>query len=286
MGSCEAELQARIEQLQQRVGFLEEKNKDLELALKTVVEHGDLIEAALKQSNLELQREVTERQRAELSLQNLVEAVIQQKHDLEIILDTLREHGDLVAAQWLDKATHAQQLALYDSLTHIPNRRYFDTHFQQQWRQMMRERSPLSVVLCDVDYFKQFNDVYGHLVGDDCLKRVAQALCHTVQQPCGLVARYGGEEFAAILPQTMLDGALRVAEAMQHAMQQLAIPHAQSNVSGVVTLSIGVVCTIPDVEQSPTMLLDEADRLLYLAKRRGRNQIVHLSILDGVPAAD
>jgi diguanylate cyclase (GGDEF)-like protein len=84
----------------------------------------------------------------------------------------------------------------------------------------------------------------------------------------------------------MLDGALRVAEAMQHAMQQLAIPHAQSNVSGVVTLSIGVVCTIPDVEQSPTMLLDEADRLLYLAKRRGRNQIVHLSILDGVPAAD
>lgn len=286
MRSCEAKLQARIEQLQQKVVSLEKKNNDLELALKTVVEHGDLIEAALQQSNLALQREVTERQRAELSLQNLVEVIIQQKNDLEIILDTLREHGDLVDAQWLDKAARAQQLAFYDSLTHIPNRRYFDTHLQQQWRQTMRERSPLSIVLCDVDYFKQFNDVYGHLMGDECLKQVAQALSQTVQQPCGLVARYGGEEFAAILPQTTLDDALCVAEAMQRAMQQLAIPHTMSAVSGVVTLSIGVVCTTPDAERSPTMLLDEADRLLYLAKRQGRNQIVHLAILDGVPATD
>lgn len=279
-----AELQAENERLQQQIARLGVENQELELLLTTVTEHGDAVEAALQVSNRRLLQEIAEHQRTEAALRSLLQILAQQKADLEIVLDTLREHGDAVDAQWQAKVSTAQRLAMYDGLTQIPNRRHFDSHLQQQWRQMIRDRSLLSILLCDVDHFKQFNDRYGHVAGDECLKQVAQTLYQAVQRAGDMVARYGGEEFAVILPQTPLQGALLVAARMQHRMQQLGIPHDRSSVSATVTLSIGVVCATPEVGQSPTMLLDEADRLLYLAKQQGRNQVIHpLSTPSAVP---
>ena len=139
---------------------------------------------------------------------------------------------------------------------------------------MSRERSPLSILLCDIDYFKQFNDTYGHLAGDHCLKEIAQVISRSLKQPSDLAVRYGGEEFAAILPHTSLEGAMAIAQQLQVSVKQLHIPHTQSAVSEYVTLSIGVASTIPEVGRSPKNLLDAADQLLYLAKKQGRNQII------------
>lgn len=275
MESEAAELQAENDRLRQQIARLAVENHQLELLLTTVTEHGDAIGVALQTANQQLRQEIAEHQRTEAMLRSLLQILSQQREDLEIILDTLREHGDLVDAQWQAKVSTAERLAMYDGLTQIPNRRHFDSHLQQQWRQMIRDRSPLSILLCDVDCFKQFNDRYGHMAGDECLRRVAQTMDQTVQRAGDLVARYGGEEFAVILPQTPLKGALSVARRMQRQIQQLAIPHDRSSVSARITLSIGAVCTTPEVGQSPTMLLDEADRLLYLAKQQGRNQVVH-----------
>jgi diguanylate cyclase (GGDEF)-like protein len=187
------------------------------------------------------------------------------------------EHGDVVDTQWEQKLYEATLLASLDGLTKIANRRRFDDHLEHQWRQMVREHEPLSIILCDIDCFKQFNDAYGHPAGDDCLKQVAQALNDTLNRPHDLVARYGGEEFAAILPQTSRSGALRVAERMQAAIAKLKIAHAHSPVHPSITLSIGVATTIPTPARSPRSLLDEADQFLYGAKQQGRNRILHQS---------
>lgn len=271
-------LLAEIEQLQQTVDRLQRDNQDLQIALTTTAEHGDLIEAHLQETNCQLQAEVTERQRAEATLRAILELISHQKNDLEIILQTITEHGDILDIQWYEKVQQANLLAGLDGLTKIANRRRLDEYLQQQWQQMASERSPLSIILCDIDCFKQFNDTYGHLSGDECLKKIAQLLNHTFTRPTDLVSRYGGEEFVVILPQTDTHGALLVAQKLQRAVEQLAIVHARSTVSEYITLSIGLVSTIPDQTQCPKTLLDEADRLLYVAKQRGRNQIVHASL--------
>ncbi|NJK41507.1 MAG: GGDEF domain-containing protein [Acaryochloridaceae cyanobacterium SU_2_1] len=171
------------------------------------------------------------------------------------------------------KARRSFCLANQDGLTKIANRRRFDEYLEQQWQQVMQEQETISVILCDVDYFKPYNDTYGHLAGDRCLKSVAQALQKSVLYPLDLAARYGGEEFAAILPKTGIEGAVQVARRIQFAIAQLQIPHAHSAVSNHLTLSIGIVCTTPIQGQSLVQILDQADQLLYQAKQNGRNQI-------------
>jgi diguanylate cyclase (GGDEF)-like protein len=271
-------LLAEIGQLRQTVDRLQQANQDLQIALTTTAEHGDLIEAQLQETNRQLQAEVLERQRAEATLRAFVDLISDQKNDLEIILQTITEHGDILDAQWYEKVRQANLLAGLDGLTQIANRRRFDEYLEQQWKQMSCERSPLSIILCDIDCFKQFNDTYGHLSGDECLKKIARVLSHTFNCSMDLVSRYGGEEFAAILPQTDIHRALKVTQKLQRAVRQLLIFHARSTVSEYITLSIGLASTVPDYTQSPNTLLDEADRLLYLAKQQGRNQIVHTSL--------
>ncbi|MBD1940520.1 diguanylate cyclase [Microcoleus sp. FACHB-68] len=166
-----------------------------------------------------------------------------------------------------------ERLATLDGLTQVANRRRFDQYLSQEWVRQAREMKPLSLILCDVDYFKNYNDTYGHQAGDDCLQQIARALNRAIQSSAHLLARYGGEEFAVILPNTSAEAAAAVAEAMRLAIQELRIGHAQSSVSQYVTLSLGLATTIPTQECSPETLIGVADKALYQAKRQGRNRI-------------
>lgn len=195
--------------------------------------------------------------------------------------------GDGVALTFRDISEYkAMQLALQeanrdlhrqaniDSLTKVANRRRFNKYFSQEWRRCARERKPLALILCDVDYFKRYNDYYGHQKGDECLVKVARAIDRALKRPGDLVARYGGEEFAVILPNTNSEGAIQVAEAIRWEMQRLQIPHARSEISDYITVSLGVSTKIPSPYLLPEILIDGADRALYEAKDRGRNRII------------
>ena len=181
----------------------------------------------------------------------------------------------LVLTRKLDDANQElTRLSSLDGLTGISNRRQFDETLLREWRRLGRQGRPLSMLLCDVDYFKQFNDSYGHQVGDECLKAVARTLKDTLRRPADLVARYGGEEFAVILPDTEITGALQVAEAMRSAVEGLNITHRYSKGGSVVTISIGVASTTPSRTGSDSsVLLKRADDALYRAKQAGRNRI-------------
>lgn len=167
-----------------------------------------------------------------------------------------------------------EDLSLVDGLTGIGNRRRFDEFLIREWRRSRRARTPLALVLLDVDYFKAFNDHYGHATGDDCLREVAATLAMLVRRPGDLCARYGGEEFAAILPHTDLAGARTLAERIREAVLALEIPHEGSVVSPHVTVSIGIAASDPSAAEEPDDLLRDADRRLYEAKSAGRNRVV------------
>jgi diguanylate cyclase (GGDEF)-like protein/PAS domain S-box-containing protein len=169
------------------------------------------------------------------------------------------------------------RLANLDGLTGVANRRRFEEHLDQEWRRMFREKSPLSIILGDLDYFKRYNDAYGHLEGDDCLKVVASAITRVVNRPADLVARYGGEEFAIILPNTPTEGALQVAQLIRQEIQKLRIPHQASAVGEYVTMSLGMATKIPTQELLAKELIEAADKALYQAKEQGRNcAVAHL----------
>jgi diguanylate cyclase (GGDEF)-like protein len=167
-----------------------------------------------------------------------------------------------------------QDLVYIDALTQISNRRQFDERMVQEWKRLKREQLPLSLILCDVDYFKQYNDTYGHQAGDDCLYNIAQTLANAVRRPPDLAARYGGEEFVVLLPNTSLEGAKDVAKKIQTHILSLQLPHQKSAVSQYVTASFGVTSVIPTESITPEQLLLKADRALYQAKAEGRDCIV------------
>lgn len=167
-----------------------------------------------------------------------------------------------------------QRLVYLDDLTQIANRRRFDEYLSLEWQRLARETAPLSLILCDVDYFKRYNDTYGHQAGDACLQHVAQAISRVIKRPTDLVARYGGEEFAVILPNTTASGAVHVASAIHEEVQRLLIPHVTSSVSKFITLSVGVSSTVPQKEFSPEALIAVADKALYEAKEQGRNRVI------------
>lgn len=165
-----------------------------------------------------------------------------------------------------------QRLMNADGLTELNNRRRFDEYLMSEWRRSLREQVPLAVLMTDVDEFKRYNDTYGHLEGDDALKRIASALRSCCARPADLPARFGGEEFAVVLPGTTIEGAMHLAENIHQAVRALAIEHRTSSVEPYVTLSIGVAACVPCAETSPLLLLNSADEALYAAKRAGRNR--------------
>lgn len=167
-----------------------------------------------------------------------------------------------------------ERLASLDGLTGVANRRQFDLHLKREWQRLLRETAPISVIMCDVDFFKAYNDTYGHQMGDECLKQIAKILENCAQRSTDLASRYGGEEFVIVLPNTGIKGALQVADKIQHQIRALEIEHQKSEVSGYVTLSLGVACQVPNHDRSPESLIKLADAALYEAKSKGRNCII------------
>lgn len=174
--------------------------------------------------------------------------------------------------------TQLKKASYMDSLTHIPNRRSFDEAFYREWQRALRDTSALSLIFIDVDYFKKYNDFYGHLAGDDCLKEVAQSLQKNLKRPTDMLARYGGEEFVVILPSTDAKGATKVAETLRNHIATLNLEHQDSEISDFVTISLGIVTTIPMLKHQPRDYIHTADKALYQAKQQGRNQVVCKSI--------
>ncbi|MDR0226806.1 MAG: diguanylate cyclase [Burkholderiaceae bacterium] len=167
-----------------------------------------------------------------------------------------------------------QRLSHSDALTGVANRRFFGAQLTREFLRLQRLGQPLSLVMIDVDHFKEYNDHYGHLVGDDCLVQLSQTLLEVLHRPGDLLARYGGEEFICMLPHTDLEGAVLVAHSASEAVRVLGLPHAASPLGETLTLSLGVASIVPSPATSAQQLLADADRRLYQAKHGGRNRVV------------
>jgi diguanylate cyclase (GGDEF)-like protein len=193
-------------------------------------------------------------------------------------IENARKYEKLLRTEeMLKKANEGlYHLSTTDALTGIANRRAYDEYIELEWRRMLRNNTPLSLIICDIDFFKKYNDHYGHKAGDHCLHTVAQSIRQIATRPDDFVARYGGEEFAVVLPQTKETGALHVAEKIRMAVFQHHIPHEDSTASPNVTLSLGIATIQPPLATglSTTSLFRAADNALYEAKRQGRNRTV------------
>ena len=192
-----------------------------------------------------------------------VSAIEKRNRELEQLIE--------VRTKELAKANRLLQIrSETDGLTEIRNRRYFDFMLKKEWNRGQRFGTELSVIMLDIDFFKKYNDHYGHIAGDSCLKTLAQGLNQTMTRAADVVARYGGEEFVVLLPNTNTQAALKVAKHLQETIVSLAIPHAQSSF-GIVTVSLGVASLIPSDQHPAVELVNMADIALYRAKSAGRN---------------
>lgn len=216
-----------------------------------------------------------------LSLKNknkkLRQAYIEQKKSNNIIASWNQKLEETVSARTkaLEEANDKLlKLSVLDGLTKIANRRNFDETLEKEWFRSCRTKHPLSVIIFDIDFFKLYNDHYGHLAGDECLKKIAQTASSCIHRSCDLAARYGGEEFVFLLPNTPLDGAIKVAERIRHSIENLELEHEKSPKKKV-TCSVGVATLTPDKELAPTEIVALADKNLYKAKNSGRNTIYY-----------
>lgn len=171
------------------------------------------------------------------------------------------------------KTDELERLAKIDGLTGLANRRFLDERLIQEWQNLKRNKDSFSIIMADVDYFKAYNDHYGHQKGDDCLQQIATTIATCLKRPGDLAGRYGGEEFMVILPDTDTKGAVAVAECIKHTIAQLHIEHKQSEIADHLTLSFGVASGVPCDKRVPEKLVALADEALYRAKRQGRNTI-------------
>lgn len=168
-----------------------------------------------------------------------------------------------------------EELSFKDGLTGVANRRMFDSIMEVEWANARRHRQPLSLIILDIDHFKQYNDFYGHIQGDDCLRRVAQTLSTAGTRARDFFARYGGEEFVLVLPEADAAAAAKIAERCRSLIFKLQIPHENSATSQMVTISLGVGTIVPSHDAEPIMFIEAVDRLLYKAKQNGRNCAIY-----------
>ncbi|TNH95323.1 diguanylate cyclase domain-containing protein [Aeromonas sobria] len=189
----------------------------------------------------------------------------ERQHELELIIE-------IRTKELAEANRQLEALSNTDGLTNIGNRRLFDSTLIQAWNRCLRTEIPIALIMLDIDHFKQFNDLYGHLAGDECLRLLAHALAQSGRRSGELVARYGGEEFVILLPNVEPQSAYEIAQHIQQDILILAQPHTQ-NVTGLVTVSMGVACLIPSNHQQPSELVQLADSALYNAKSSGRNCI-------------
>ena len=203
---------------------------------------------------------------------------ITKPFSIPIVKARIRTHLELK-----NKRDLLQRLSMTDGLTRIANRRRFDDFLTYEWKRGRRTQIWLSLIMIDIDFFKAFNDHYGHLQGDECLKMVAETLSGLSMRFTDCVARYGGEEFAVILTETPHEGAASLAEKMRTAVETRHIPHAGSPVSDWVTVSVGAASVIPSNDVSPLSLIQCADKMLYAAKVEGRNRTKSSVVHEGTP---
>lgn len=192
----------------------------------------------------------------------LVKMSDRMQKNLNELNSELQEHKEILS-----------RMSYVDGLTSIANRRRFDECLETEWKRHIRNSLPMALIILDLDYFKQFNDHYGHGAGDDCLIQVARAVAQSARRPSDVVARYGGEEFAVLLPETDYPGAMTVASNILDNIQALKIKHEYSAVAQIVTVSIGLALVFPKADFAHKEFIVEADRQLYAAKRAGRNRI-------------
>lgn len=261
---ADAHAQTEMDRMRAEIDRLYREISDSQNALLTSNQHADLLQEHSYRLSASLTAEIRERQSAEQKLRKLLQVITKEKGDLEVLVQILIDQGDSFAEE--------SEQARIDGLTQIPNRRRFDEYLLKEWGRHVRLQRPLSLLLCDVDHFKLYNDHYGHQAGDECLKAVA-ATINQCLRPDDLVARYGGEEFAIVLPHTPCERAVQLAEEVRLKLAAMEVPHAASPVCRQVTLSIGVTCKTPEPHDAldAHALVEEADRNLYLAKRRGRD---------------
>jgi len=198
------------------------------------------------------------------------------------LMDELQSERDRAEAM----AAEMQALSTQDSLTGIANRRHFDEFLEREWQRAMRFGEPISLILGDLDYFKPYNDAYGHLAGDDCLKQIAQILHQHSRRAGDLAARYGGEEFAVVMANTDSKAAARAGESMRRSIESLNIPRKTSNTAENITMSFGISTIIPRQFDDIQSFIDSADRMLYCAKRNGRNQVCDAATVDCAAACN
>ena len=195
--------------------------------------------------------------------------------------DEAFEELNRVKAELEESNSALQTLSGLDGLTGIANRRRFDEYMVQEWKRAVREKSMISLILIDIDFFKPYNDNYGHQQGDDTLRTVVNSLAGAINRPGDLLARYGGEEFVVVLPDTTLEGALNIAETLRNKVNTLKIPHEFSSVASHVTLSMGVACCVPGQKDvSLDSIIEAADNALYSAKDGGRDCIMSKGVSD------
>jgi diguanylate cyclase (GGDEF)-like protein len=199
--------------------------------------------------------------------------------DLGRHIDEVLRHAESQRAQLQDQARRMQTLSYLDGLTGLANRRRFDQSLADNWALAQRTRKPLALIMLDVDYFKPFNDNYGHQRGDEVLKQVAAVIRGAVVRQSDLATRYGGEEFALLLPNTGEEGAAQLAERLRLAIREAAIPHEYSHIGRHLTCSFGVAALVPDPHQSPRDLVRRADEALYASKAGGRNCVTRATAL-------
>lgn len=216
---------------------------------------------------------------------NATELLLRVNTHLELKLSRERLEAEITKRSSLQKQleqanNELQLLSNLDGLTKIANRRRFDRCIKQEGLRAIREKTPLSLLMCDVDHFKNYNDTFGHQMGDACLQKIALAISSASQRPGDLTARYGGEEFAVILSNTSSSGALQIANMIRAAVQSLEIEHKGSPVSRFVTISIGIATMVTAESLSIETLILNADKALYRAKESGRDCIVETSFSD------
>lgn len=235
---------------------------DIPVILVTVSEEQGHLERAFEAGAMDFiskpvdKVELRVRVRSVLRLKQEIDRRKARERELEALNRTLKDLSD------------------QDGLTGVANRRRFDETYLTEWLRCRREGQSLAVLMLDIDLFKAYNDTYGHLQGDACLKLVAQAIKDSLRRPADLVARFGGEEFVVLLPGTEFEGAMRIAEAIHAGVRALNLEHKTSDVAPVVTVSVGLAFCIPDSSREPNKLIHAADTALYDAKRQGRDRIV------------